>query len=138
MQSFLLRLDAFRKVPKELTHASMHGAYLTVLAYVLMVILFLMELQSYFNVSVEKSVALDANWADTIWIDFDITMYELPCQHTHIVVRDVIGGNELPVLEEKITKARIDREGEEFGIAKHRDQPDPDARTAIDPEHYGY
>lgn len=108
MDSVLLRLDAFRKIPAELTNPTMHGAYLTVCAYAVMGLLFIMELHSYLTSNIVKTVDLDPHYADSIWIDFDVIMYELPCEYTHVVVRDIVGNNELDIMEQSVTKERTD------------------------------
>ena len=64
MESFLLKMDAFRKIPTELTNPTMHGAYLTMCAYIIMGLLFLLELTSYLSSSVQKSVELDPHYSE--------------------------------------------------------------------------
>jgi len=105
---FLLKLDSFRKIPKELTNPTFHGAYLSIVAYIVMGLLFFMELHAYLATNVQKSVGLDEHFDEHIWIDFDVQMYELPCEYTHVVVKDIVGNQELEILEQKITKERID------------------------------
>ena len=108
MENFLLKMDAFRKIPTELTNPTMHGAYLTMCAYIIMGLLFLMELTSYLSTSVSKTVELDPNYAENMWIDFDVIMHSLPCEYTKIVVRDIVGQSEIEILEQIITKEKLD------------------------------
>lgn len=68
MNSFFLKLDAFRKIPAELTNPTMHGAYLTMIAYGVMTLLFIMELSSYLSYDVQKTVELDSHYAQVIII----------------------------------------------------------------------
>lgn len=108
MEGLLLKLDAFRKIQPELTSPTLHGAYLTMLAYTVMAILFLLELRSFITIQVTKSVELDSHFSDNIWIDFDVVMHALPCQYTNVVIRDIVGHQELEVLDKRITKERVD------------------------------
>lgn len=129
MQLFL-KLDAFRKIPMELTNPTMHGAYLTILAYSIMALLFFMEFHAYLSTSATKTVELDSHYAEHIWIDFDVVMHELPCKYTKVVVRDVVGHQELDILDERITKERTDiRSGNFKGI--HADDPREVKDTAL-------
>ncbi|ETO18609.1 hypothetical protein RFI_18656, partial [Reticulomyxa filosa] len=131
---FLLKFDAFRKIPKELTNPTLHGAYLTLVAYVVMSLLFTMELYAYLSTSEQKSVELDEHFDELqlqnistekskamittkkkhIWIDFDVHMFELPCEHTHVIVKDIVGNHELEILDQKISKERIGLDSNEF------------------------
>eukprot|EP00485_Elphidium_margaritaceum_P023188 CAMPEP_0202711496 /NCGR_PEP_ID=MMETSP1385-20130828/23295_1 /ASSEMBLY_ACC=CAM_ASM_000861 /TAXON_ID=933848 /ORGANISM="Elphidium margaritaceum" /LENGTH=477 /DNA_ID=CAMNT_0049371243 /DNA_START=70 /DNA_END=1503 /DNA_ORIENTATION=- len=119
---YLLKLDAFRKIPAELTNPTMHGAWLTILAYTIMALLFFMEFHAYLSTNINKTVELDSHYAQHIWIDFDVVMHELPCEYTEVVVRDVVGHQELDILDQRITKERTDvRSGNFKGI--HRADP---------------
>ena len=103
----ILGMDAFRRLPVDLTEATRHGAYLSIAAYSICALLFILELHSYLTYSLTKTTELDSHYEDDIWIDFDITMNELPCKYTKVVVRDVIGHQELPILDKTITKTRL-------------------------------
>ena len=59
---YLLKLDAFRKIPTELTNPTLHGATLTMLAYTIMALLFFMEFYAYLSTSAIKTVELDSHW----------------------------------------------------------------------------
>eukprot|EP00484_Ammonia_sp_Unknown_P023679 CAMPEP_0197030408 /NCGR_PEP_ID=MMETSP1384-20130603/9646_1 /TAXON_ID=29189 /ORGANISM="Ammonia sp." /LENGTH=478 /DNA_ID=CAMNT_0042459747 /DNA_START=43 /DNA_END=1479 /DNA_ORIENTATION=+ len=119
--NFVLKLDAFRKIPTELTNPTLHGAYLTILAYTIMALLFFMEFHAYLTTSATKTVELDSHYAQSIWIDFDVVMHELPCKYTKVVVRDIVGHQELDILDQRITKERTDvRSGSFKGV--HREE----------------
>ena len=60
---YVLKLDAFRKIPAELTNPTMHGAYLTILAYTIMALLFFMEFHAYLTTSATKTVELDSHYS---------------------------------------------------------------------------
>ena len=59
----LYEKDAFRKIPTELTNPTMHGAYLTILAYTIMALLFFMEFHAYLSTNATKTVELDSHYA---------------------------------------------------------------------------
>ena len=99
-------LDGFRRLPKELTEGTNHGAYLTIIAFAICSLLFLSELQAWLSHSIIKTTELDSHYQDTIWIQFDITMNALPCKYTNVTVRDIINQKELPILHRSITKQK--------------------------------
>ena len=68
---YILKLDAFRKIPTELTNPTLHGAALTMLAYTIMALLFFMELHSFLTTTATKTVELDSHW----------TQVSHPCPH---------------------------------------------------------
>lgn len=94
----MLRLssyDVFRKLPRDLTHGTSHGGVLSLLAIVLIAVVFLLELSSYLAGEVETAVILDTNRQDTLQINFRITVMQLPCEYASVDVWDYLGNNRL-------------------------------------------
>ncbi len=56
-----------------------------------MLTLFLCELWAFLSVAVETSVVLDPNTDPLVRINFNITVYEVPCEFAMIDVVDVLG-----------------------------------------------
>ena len=80
---YILKLDAFRKIPTELTNPTLHGAYLTIMAYTIMALLFFMEFHAYLSTTATKTVELDSHYAQVILITFALsarmTIYIYTC-----------------------------------------------------------
>ncbi len=91
----LAAYDVFRKLPRDLTHGTTHGGVLSVLAILLIGVVFLLELSSYLAGEVETSVMLDTNSQDLLQINFRITTLSLPCEYASVDVWDYLGNNRL-------------------------------------------
>jgi thiol-disulfide isomerase/thioredoxin len=94
----MLRLsswDVFRKLPKDLTHGTSHGGVLSVLAVLLIGLVFLFELWTYLAGEVQTSVMLDTNREQLLQINFKLTMMRLPCEFASVDVWDYLGNNRL-------------------------------------------
>eukprot|EP00172_Hildenbrandia_rubra_P002689 Plantae.Rhodophyta-Hildenbrandia_rubra.ctg37368.p1 GENE.Plantae.Rhodophyta-Hildenbrandia_rubra.ctg37368~~Plantae.Rhodophyta-Hildenbrandia_rubra.ctg37368.p1 ORF type:complete len:461 (-),score=55.92 Plantae.Rhodophyta-Hildenbrandia_rubra.ctg37368:506-1888(-) len=92
--------DIFRKVPRDLTHGTTHGAILSIFAFLLMSLLFTFELWTYLAGKVETSVMLDTNRNSLLQINFKITVLQLPCEFTSIDVWDYLGNNKLDLAKD--------------------------------------
>lgn len=87
--------DVFRKLPRDLTHGTVHGGFLSVLALLLISLVFVFELWTYVAGEVETSVMLDTNREKLLQINFKISMLRLPCEFTSVDVWDYLGNNQL-------------------------------------------
>merc|ERR1719499_1219776 len=89
--TFLKRLDQFARVPAEFTETTVHGGLLTCCAMATMVVLFVLELSAFLSTKTTSTVLLDSNFAETVKIDFDITMLDLPCEYATVNLVDELG-----------------------------------------------
>jgi len=89
--TLLKRLDQFAKVPAEFTESTVHGGILTFCAIATMIILFFLELSAFLSTKTMSTVLLDSNFAQTVKIEFDITMLDLPCQYATVNMVDELG-----------------------------------------------
>jgi thiol-disulfide isomerase/thioredoxin len=127
--NFFLRLDAFRKIPTELTNPTVHGAYLTLLAYTIMGVLFLLEVYAYFRTNVIQTVELDQYHDEAIYVDFDVSMFDLPCQYTKVSLKSMVGNHEIsvaPNLDKKRLMGGTDRYSgavDQYQEERHRETP---------------
>ncbi|CAH2036370.1 unnamed protein product [Thlaspi arvense] len=111
-------VDFYRKIPRDLTEASLSGAGLSIVAALAMVFLFGMELSSYLAVTTDTSVIVDkSSDGDFLRIDFNVSFPALSCEFASVDVSDVLGTNRLN-LTKTIKKIPIDSHlratGEEF------------------------
>ncbi|WVZ04237.1 hypothetical protein V8G54_025043 [Vigna mungo] len=97
-----------RKIPRDLTEASLSGAGLSILAALFMMFLFGMELSNYLTVSTSTSVIVDkSSDHDYLRIDFNISFPALSCEFASVDVSDVLGTNRLNITK-TVRKFSID------------------------------
>ncbi|MED6160877.1 Protein disulfide-isomerase 5-4 [Stylosanthes scabra] len=125
-------VDFYRKIPRDLTEASLSGAGLSIVAALAMIFLFGMELSNYLSVSTTTSVIVDkSSDGEFLRIDFNISFPALSCEFASVDVSDVLGTNRLNITK-TVRKFSIDSNlrptGAEFhsgpvaNIIKHDEQ----------------
>ncbi|KAG4967974.1 hypothetical protein AAZX31_12G125600 [Glycine max] len=133
----LKSVDFYRKIPRDLTEASLSGAGLSIVAALVMMFLFGMELSSYMSVSTSTSVIVDkSSDGDYLRIDFNISFPALSCEFASVDVSDVLGTNRLNITK-TVRKFSIDSNlrptGAEFhsgtvaNAVKHDDEVDEES-----------
>ncbi|PKA52611.1 Protein disulfide isomerase-like 5-4 [Apostasia shenzhenica] len=106
--SKLKSVDFYRKIPRDLTEASLSGAGLSIIAALSMVFLFGMELNDYMTVSTSTSVVVDRSPdGEFLRIDFNISFPSLSCEFASVDVSDILGTNRLNITK-TIRKFSID------------------------------
>ncbi|KAL6530947.1 Protein disulfide-isomerase 5-4 [Orobanche hederae] len=132
--SKLKSVDFYRKIPRDLTEASLSGAGLSIVAAFAMMFLFGTELNNYFAVTTSTSVIVDkSSHGDFLLIEFNISFPALSCEFASVDVNDVLGTNRLNITK-TVRKFSIDSNlrptGSEFhsgtnaNAVKHDDQVD--------------
>ncbi|KAF4395988.1 hypothetical protein F8388_013157 [Cannabis sativa] len=134
----LKSVDFYRKIPRDLTEASLSGAGLSIIAALSMVFLLeWYELNNYLTISTSTSVIVDKSTdGDYLRIDFDISFPTLSCEFASVDVSDILGTNRLNITK-TIRKFSIDADlkptGAEFhsepmsNFIKHGDEVDEEA-----------
>lgn len=79
---------AAKWLPREFVESTRLGGAFTLLAYVVMLILFSLQLSDFLKQSAESSLLLDFNDGPILQINFDIRMYGIECRNLHVVVID--------------------------------------------------
>jgi thiol-disulfide isomerase/thioredoxin len=108
--SQLKMVDFFRKIPADLTEATVVGATLSITAGVFMAILFLVELWAFLSTTIETGVMLDTNVETLLRINFNVTMLDLQCDYAAVDVVDVLGTNSMNVTK-NVEKWQLDETG---------------------------
>ncbi|CAH8301869.1 unnamed protein product [Eruca vesicaria subsp. sativa] len=127
-------VDFYRKIPKDLTEASLSGAGLSIIAALFMMFLFGMELSTYLAVTTQTSVIVDnSSDDDFLQIDFNVSFPALSCEFASVDVSDVLSTNRLN-LTKTITKIPIDPHLKETGEEYHS-TPDLDLINHGDEHH---
>jgi hypothetical protein len=106
----LKNFDLYRKIPKDLTESSTHSTILSLCAAIFMLLLFIAELWAFLSYHIESNIILDPNTDSQLRINFNITVFDIPCEYTSIDVVDVLGTrNDNVTLN--INKWAVDKEG---------------------------
>ncbi|PKU69628.1 protein disulfide isomerase-like 5-4 isoform X1 [Dendrobium catenatum] len=106
--SKLKAVDFYRKIPRDLTEASLSGAGLSIIAALSMVFLFGMELNDYMTVNTSTAVVVDRSPdGEFLRIDFNISFPSLSCEFASVDVSDILGTNRLNITK-TIRKFSID------------------------------
>jgi thiol-disulfide isomerase/thioredoxin len=103
-------IDFFRKIPADLTEATVVGATLSIAASVFMAILFVVELWAFLSTTIETGVMLDTNAETLLRINFNVTMLDLRCDYAAVDVVDVLGTNSMNVTK-NVEKWQLDETG---------------------------
>ncbi|XP_074348054.1 protein disulfide-isomerase 5-3-like [Apium graveolens] len=102
-------VDFYRKIPRDLTEASVSGAGMSILAAFVMIFLFGMELNSYLMMNTTTTVVVDNSLdGDFLRINFNVSFPALSCEFASVDVNDVLGTNRLNITKE-IRKYSIDQ-----------------------------
>ncbi|KAK4746359.1 hypothetical protein SAY87_012671 [Trapa incisa] len=118
-QSKLKSVDFYRKIPRDLTEASLSGAGLSIIAALSIMFLFGMELSNYLSVTASTSVIVDkSSDGDFLRIDFNISFPALSCEFASVDVSDVLGTNRLNITK-TVRKFSIDRDLKAIGSEFH-------------------
>lgn len=89
--SRLKALDAYRKIESDLTKGTITGASLSVIGAIIMITLFVFELNAYLSTSITTSISID-DFDDTfLQINFNITVEHVPCPYLSIETENVLG-----------------------------------------------
>jgi thiol-disulfide isomerase/thioredoxin len=97
MDRFLRNIDQFRTVSKDITHGGVTGGMFTAVAYAVLCLLLVAELGAFLKVTYQTDVFLDENNDATLQINFDVTMYDLPCKYLKVEMYDKFGQEKLNV-----------------------------------------
>mmetsp|Transcript_114474 Transcript_114474/g.323677 ORF Transcript_114474/g.323677 Transcript_114474/m.323677 type:complete len:487 (-) Transcript_114474:65-1525(-) len=115
---------AVQWLPKDFTEASQLGGVYTIVAYVVMVVVFFCELGSFMTTSQTSMVMLDKRDSDLLQVNFDIDLYDIECQNVRVICITETSDEPLKVSQDFWLRS-IDSKGRTFGMAT-KVQEDPD------------
>jgi thiol-disulfide isomerase/thioredoxin len=118
---FISSIDAFRRVPKDLSEASTTGAVMTVFAIVTCTVLFFCEMTAFLTARPRTDIVLDSNQDSLLKINFDVHMLDMTCDHVTVGVWDAFGSERMNITK-NIQKQRIDHKGQDKGHAYSEDE----------------
>ncbi|XP_070209579.1 endoplasmic reticulum-Golgi intermediate compartment protein 3-like isoform X2 [Littorina saxatilis] len=107
----LRQFDAYPKTLEDFRVKTFGGAIVTLVAAVLMVVLFVSELNYYLTKEVHPELFVDTSRGQKLRINIDITFAHLPCGYLSIDAMDVSGEQQIDV-DTNLLKQRLDASGE--------------------------
>ena len=102
--------DFYRRIPKDLTETTSNGSWLSLIATLFMLSLFVAELWSYLSYQTVTSVIIDPNKDSLLRINFNITVMDISCEFATIDVVDVLGTRKDNITR-NINKWQVDSNG---------------------------
>mmetsp|Transcript_24549 Transcript_24549/g.60887 ORF Transcript_24549/g.60887 Transcript_24549/m.60887 type:complete len:460 (-) Transcript_24549:417-1796(-) len=114
---WLKNVHFYRKVPRDLTEATLAGGTISLLSSIVMAYLFVTNFSSYLSVDTKTAIVLDASTEKKLQINFNVTIHHLPCRFASLDIVDVMGTH-LQNVSANIVKTRIDSKGGLIGAHK--------------------
>lgn len=106
----LKALDAYPKINEDFFTKTMSGGIITIVASVVMVLLFLSELRLYLTTNSVHELTVDTSRGEKISINFDVTFPKVPCAWLSLDAMDISGELHLD-LDHDVYKQRLAANG---------------------------
>lgn len=117
----LQNLDQFRVVSRDLTRGTFTGGAFTAIAYAALLLLLIAELGAFLRTDYRTKVVIDQNNDGLVQINFDITMFDLPCKYLKVGVWDKFGAERINGTE-AFHMTPVDHTGEFKGMAYTKEE----------------
>ena len=110
----LKTVDVYPKMHREFNVQTEFGATVSIVAALVMLVLFLSELHAYWRPNTHEHMVVDTSLSAKLQVNLDISYLAINCRDAHINAMDVAG--ELQVnMHQTIVKTRLDDEGNAIG-----------------------
>jgi len=128
-------VDFYRRVPRDLTEATTLGAVMSLSCITIMVVLFFSETYAFLISSITTSVDVDDKFeSPQIKLNFDVSIYDLPCEYLSVDVLDSIGANRQNITK-NVEKWHLDDKGVKRGYyGRNREQKEIEHESHYDEE----
>jgi len=90
-KSTKLFFNYFKHVPDDLVISSTPGMVISAAGTLLLVVLFVLQLQDYLAVGSHTTLVVDELIDDTLRVNFNVTLHEVPCDYLSVDVSDLTG-----------------------------------------------
>ncbi|POM61447.1 Endoplasmic reticulum-Golgi intermediate compartment protein, partial [Phytophthora palmivora] len=112
----LKKVDVYPKMHREFKVQTEFGATVSVVAGIVMLVLFLSELSAYWSVNTHEHMVVDSSLGEKLQVNLDVSYLAINCRDAHINAMDVAG--ELQVnMHQTMVKTRLDAEGNAIGLS---------------------
>ncbi|EGZ06871.1 hypothetical protein PHYSODRAFT_319561 [Phytophthora sojae] len=115
----LKKWDFYKKIPEDLTVSTLPGVSLSIAGCFIMFLLFILEFNSYLTVDYKYDIVMDEGLDQTMRINFNITVPDLPCEFATVDVSDMTGTRKHNMTS-NIYKIRLDQKGRSVGLAQEK------------------
>ena len=123
--SALLKLDVFRKLPKDLTEPTFCGAVVSTICTIALVLLGVTEIRSYINPETNSQISIQSSHAeDKFHINIDIVMPKMPCDVIGLSLEDQMS-NRVSDYYGELFKHRLDSDGNELSVETYEEKTAP-------------
>lgn len=112
----LKKWDFYKKIPEDLTVSTLPGVSLSIAGCFIMLVLFVLEFNSYLTTEYKYDIVMDEGLDQTMRINFNITVPDLPCEFATVDVSDMTGTRKHNMTK-NIYKIRLDHRGRHVGLA---------------------
>ncbi|GMF30246.1 unnamed protein product [Phytophthora lilii] len=132
----LKKVDVYPKMHREFKVQTEFGATVSVVAGLVMAVLFLSELSAYWSLNTHEHMVVDSSLGEKLQVNLDVSFLAVNCRDAHINAMDVAG--ELQVnMHQTVVKTRLDAAGNAIGrpISVVSDEAEELAKTDL-PEGY--
>lgn len=113
---WLRSVHFYRKVPRDLTEATISGGTISLLSSLVMAYLFCSNFLAYLAVETTTSIVLDSSDEQKLQLNFNVTLHHLPCRFASLDIVDIMGTH-LQNVSANILKTRVDASGSILGHA---------------------
>jgi len=86
-----LFFNYFKHVPDDLVITSMPGTIISAVGTLIMIVLFVFELQHYMTVTSSTTLVVDELVDEVLRVNFNVTMHQVACEHLSVDVSDMTG-----------------------------------------------
>mmetsp|Transcript_98717 Transcript_98717/g.156062 ORF Transcript_98717/g.156062 Transcript_98717/m.156062 type:complete len:480 (-) Transcript_98717:70-1509(-) len=108
-----------RWVQKEFVEATAAGGCCTIIAYLTMLLLFIIEILTFMSTSTSSSLSLSQAGSETLQINFDIDMFDIECRNLRVVVVDATGKDIVQSTSRDFKLRSFDMRGADRGMHQH-------------------
>lgn len=116
MKSKALKLDLFRKLPKDLTEPTFCGAIVSMLCTIVLIVLTISELKTYLAHDTKSDlISSEAHTSDKFKINLNIEFPFMPCDIIALNVEDTLGTRIIDYYGE-LHKERLSSDGKVLSI----------------------